>query len=52
MLGITAMSAGEKEKKDNVNDIDFIIQDDEYTKGCNKSWARLIKEIINKEYKK
>ncbi|MHB8278269.1 MAG: hypothetical protein ACYDIA_11525, partial [Candidatus Humimicrobiaceae bacterium] len=24
---------------------DFFIEGDEHTKGCNKSWARLIKKI-------
>jgi len=34
-----------KRKKDNVNDIEFFIQDTERKKGCNKSWVRLIKKI-------
>ena len=34
-----------KRKKQNSAEADFIIFDDEYTKGCNKSWARLIKKI-------
>ena len=34
-----------KRKKDNVNDIEFFIQDTKCKKGCNKSWARLIKKI-------
>lgn len=31
-----------RRKKDNANEADFIIQDNEYIKSCNKSWARLI----------
>lgn len=38
-----------RQKEDNA---DYVIEGDEHTKGCNKSWARLIKEIINKKYKK
>ena len=34
-----------KKKKENGEEIDLIIKYDEYTKGCNKSWARLIKKI-------
>jgi len=34
-----------KRKKDKINDIEFIIQDAKYKKGCNKSWAHLIKKI-------
>jgi hypothetical protein len=34
-----------KRKRQNINETDFIIAGDEYTKGCNKSWARLIKKI-------
>ena len=34
-----------KEEKNNIDGPDFIIQDDGYAKGCNKSRARLIKKI-------
>jgi len=34
-----------KRKKNNIDEADFVIQDDECKKGCNKSWARLIKKI-------
>ena len=34
-----------RRKKDNIDGPDFVIQDDEYKKDCNKSWARLIKKI-------
>jgi hypothetical protein len=34
-----------RRKRQNSDGADFIITDDEYTKGCNKSWARLIKKI-------
>ena len=34
-----------RRKKDNIDLADFVIQDSEYKKGCNKSWARLIKKI-------
>jgi adenine-specific DNA methylase len=34
-----------RRKKNNIDGPDFIIQDDEYKNGCNKSWARLIKKI-------
>lgn len=30
---------------DNIIEADFTIQDDGYTKGANKSWARLIKKV-------
>ena len=35
-----------KRKKDNVNNIEFFIQDTERKKGCNKSWAKLIKKYM------
>lgn len=34
-----------RRKKQNCDGLDYIISNDEYTKGCNKSWARLIKKI-------
>jgi len=37
-----------KRKRQNIDGADFIITDDpddQYIKGCNKSWARLIKKI-------
>ena len=34
-----------RRKRQNSDGADFIITDDEYTKGCNKSWAYLIKKI-------
>ena len=34
-----------RRKRQNCDGADFIITDDEYIKGCNKSWARLIKKI-------
>ena len=34
-----------RRKKDNIEGPDFVVQDDEHTKGANKSWARLIKKI-------
>ena len=34
-----------RRKKDNIIEADFTIQDNECTKGANKSWARLIKKI-------
>ena len=43
-MATTAMSAG-VEGKDIIKDIEFIIQDIEYEKSCNKSWARFIKRI-------
>ena len=32
-------------KRQNIDETDFIIEGDAHTKGCNKSWARLIKKI-------
>ena len=32
-------------KKAKYYETDFIIAGDEHTKGCNKSWAQLIKKI-------
>ena len=34
-----------RRKRQNSDGADFITTDDEHTKGCNKSWARLIKKI-------
>jgi len=34
-----------RRKRQNSAGADFIITDDEHTKGCNKYWARLIKKI-------
>ena len=34
-----------RRKKDSIDGSDCVLQDDEYTKGTNKSWARLIKKI-------
>ncbi|MHB8277970.1 MAG: transposase [Candidatus Humimicrobiaceae bacterium] len=34
-----------RRKKDNIDGPDFVIQDDECKKGCNKSWVRLIKKV-------
>ena len=34
-----------KRKRQKEDNADFIIGGDEHTKGCNKSWARLIKKI-------
>ena len=34
-----------KRKKEDACESDFVIQDDEYTKGANKFWAHLIKKI-------
>ena len=34
-----------RRKRQNCDGTDFIISGDEHTKGCNKSWARLIKKI-------
>lgn len=39
------MCAVEEGKKEGVVESDFVIEDDNYNKGCNKSWARLIKKI-------
>ncbi|MCG2791216.1 MAG: hypothetical protein L6305_05650 [Actinomycetia bacterium] len=34
-----------RRKKEGTCESDFAVQDDKYTKGANKSWARLIKKI-------
>ena len=34
-----------RRKKEDADESDFAVQDDEYTKGANKSWAHLIKKI-------
>ena len=34
-----------RRKKDSTDESDFVIEDDGYTKGANKSWAHLIKKI-------
>jgi len=34
-----------RRKKEDADESDFVIQDDKYTKGANKSWAHLIKKI-------
>ena len=34
-----------RRKKDSACESDFVIEDQEYEKGLNKSWARLIKKI-------
>ena len=34
-----------RRKKDSACESDFVLQDDKYTKGANKSWAKLIKKI-------
>ena len=34
-----------RRKKEDADESDFVIQDNEYTKGVNKSWAHLIKKI-------
>ncbi|MCG2790661.1 MAG: hypothetical protein L6305_02805 [Actinomycetia bacterium] len=34
-----------RRKKEGTCESDFVIQDDEYTKCANKSWAKLIKKI-------
>ena len=34
-----------RRKRQNSDGADFIITNDEHIKGCNKSWARLIKKI-------
>ena len=34
-----------RRKRQNCDGADFIITDDEYRRGCNKSWARLIRKI-------
>jgi len=35
----------DRRKRQNSDGADFIITDDEHTKGCNKYWASLIKKI-------
>jgi hypothetical protein len=34
-----------RRKKQNCDGLDYIISNDEYRQGCNKSWAKLIKRI-------
>lgn len=34
-----------RRKRQNSDGLDYIISNDEYRQGCNKSWARLIKKI-------
>ena len=34
-----------RRKKDSIDRSDFVLQDDEHTKGANKAWAYLIKKI-------
>ena len=35
-----------RRKKQGTAESDFVIEDDKYTKGANKSWSRLIKKNI------
>jgi len=34
-----------RRKKEGACESDFVIENDKYTKGANKSWSRLIKKI-------
>ena len=34
-----------RRERQNCDGADFIIEGEKYTKGCNKSWVRLIKKI-------
>ena len=37
-----------RRKRQKEDELDYcIIADNQYTKGCNKSWARLIKKILD-----
>ena len=44
-LGFYSNVCRGRRKRQNCDRSDFIITDDEYRRGCNKSWARLIKKI-------
>jgi len=44
-LGYYSNVCQSRRKKDNIDEAGFVLQDDEYKKDCNKSWARLIKKI-------
>ncbi|MDP3011563.1 MAG: hypothetical protein Q8N27_02495 [Candidatus Hydromicrobium sp.] len=44
-LGFYINVCRDRRKRQNSDGADYIISNDEYRHGCNKSWARLIKKI-------
>jgi hypothetical protein len=44
-MGYYSNASRGKRKKEGAGKYDFVIEDNDYNKGCNRTWTRLIKKI-------